>query len=299
VEVRPQDGGTPTVSRTAAENRVGIDGWTRREATVAGRQATIYSGPAVGLEGRIASLYVFLPDAFIDIEGPSTVDEQTVLDALTELVPVTFGPDGMPTSVGKPDDWFNAAYRRYLQLYMERYGMSSVGYSDAYVFETEGLTPEWFGLDVEDLPRIIDRLEAGAHPAYTMSLIMLLTKSDPGVKLRPGLDGTSPDDKAPLRTWVQAFNDLKASVTAKVAQQDVTSLGYLALPAIYDELKSGDGDDLLALLPKVAKGLAGADPAVTAGWDRSAWLTWLEANAETLEVLKSVNERELYLSWLE
>lgn len=299
VEVRPREGGTPTVSRTAAENRVSAHGWSRREGTVAGQQATIYSGPAVGLEDRITSLYVFLPDAFIDIERPRTVDGQVVLNALTELLAVMFGPDGMPTSVGKPDDWFNSAHRRYFQLYMERYGTSSVGYSYTYVFEVEGLTPEWFGFDAEDLPRIIDRLEAGAHPTYTMSLIMLLTKSDPGVDLRPRFDGVPRDENAGLREWVRAFNELKASVATKVAQRDIASLGYLALPVIYAELKSSDGEDLVALLPGVADGLAGAEEAVTAGWDKAAWLTWFEANAETLEALKSANEREIYLPWLE
>ncbi len=131
-----------------------------------------------------------------------------------------FGPDGKPASVGKPDDWFNAAHSRYFQLYMKHYGMSSVGYSDIYVFEARGSHP--------GMVRIRRQGSAAGHrQTGGRSLARLHDVSDhaahqerPRSQSKPGFDGTPGDEEARLREWVRAFNELKASAATKVAQRD-------------------------------------------------------------------------------
>lgn len=152
------------------------------------------------------------------------------------------------------------------------------------------MNPDWFGLGIDDLPMVIDKLEAGAPPGYTMSLIMLITKSDVGIV---------PGDSWLLDDWVRAFNALNADVADRVKQRDVKALGYLALHTMRTELEKGEDASLVALLPDAADGLKGADKSITTDWDRTQWLSWFECNAETLNVLESVTQRPINMPWLD
>lgn len=192
------------------------------------------------------------------------------------------------------EDKFNEAYKKYYDFTIEKYykgGLSSLAYPDMDIFEREGFTPEWFGLTISDLPMVINKLEAGAPPSYTMSLIMLLTKTDVGVRPSSG-------DSQHLGNWLKAFKAMKAEAGEKVKQGDLNGLGYLALPHIYEELKSGSGEVLLPLLPEAANGLKNYDKSVAATWDKTKWLNWCENNTETLNTLKYVNDKEINMPWL-
>lgn len=73
-------------SRTFAEQRVASGDWVRREQTLAGVFATVYSG---ALEGgpndRADSVYLFLSDAVIHIQLLAPVDPQLLLEALRRM----------------------------------------------------------------------------------------------------------------------------------------------------------------------------------------------------------------------
>ncbi len=191
---------------------------------------------------------------------------------------------------------FNTAYLKYHKYAADKYyegGMISIiAYPDMDIFEWEAFTPEWFGLSFNDLPMILDTLEVGAPPSYTMSLIMLLTKTD--VEIRP----TKGSSEKELAEWVTAFNALTSGAQEQVKQGNLEGLGYFALPYICDELLNGN-DSLLSALPEQADGLEGADKADTAGWSKQDWLDWFENNAETMEVLEYVCQREISMPWLE
>ena len=65
VTVRPPGGRYFEDSLTFAEQRVASGDWVRREMTLAGRPATVYSGALEGgADDRIDSIDVYLPDAF-------------------------------------------------------------------------------------------------------------------------------------------------------------------------------------------------------------------------------------------
>jgi len=193
---------------------------------------------------------------------------------------------------------FNDGYLKYSDYTNEKYyrgGITSFRYPEIEVFERDALTPEWFGLSTSDLPMLMDKLEVGAPPTYTMSLIMLITKTD--VKTGAGIYPypASLDDE--LATWVTAFNALTSGAREQVKQGNLKGLGYLALPFIYDELVSGN-DSLLAALPDQADGLEGADKAETASWSKEDWLTWFKDNAESMETFRYVCQRTINMPWL-
>jgi hypothetical protein len=85
VYVWSPDAATAASARQMGEQRVDLGLWTHRDMTVAGKPATVYMGAADATDGRIDSVYVFLPDAFINVDLWDMADPQTVLDA---IVPV-------------------------------------------------------------------------------------------------------------------------------------------------------------------------------------------------------------------
>ena len=86
VMVRPLRGRYFDDSRTFAEERMASGDWVRREMTLAGRPATVYSGAwEGGADDRIDSIYVFLPDAFVHVQVWAPVDPQLVLEALSRV----------------------------------------------------------------------------------------------------------------------------------------------------------------------------------------------------------------------
>ena len=189
---------------------------------------------------------------------------------------------------------FNDGYLKYSDYTNEKYyrgGITSFRYPEIEVFERDALTPEWFGLSTNDLPMVMDKLEAGAPPSYTMSLIMLITKTYVGPRLTYG----SLDDE--FAEWVTAFNALTSGAREQVKQGQLDGLGYLALPFLYDELVSGN-DSLLAALPKQADGLEGAAKADTASWSKEEWLSWFKDNAESMEIFRYVCQRTINMPWL-
>ena len=191
------------------------------------------------------------------------------------------------------DNAFNNIYWKYMNYTREKYYKpnSSYAYPDMDLFEWAGLTSEWFELSTGDLPMLMDKLEAGAPPSYTMSLIMLITKTDVGILPSNGsLQKT-------LAEWVTTFNALTSGAREQVKESNLDGLGYLALPFIYDELLSGN-DSLLAALPEQADGLEGAAKADTASWSKEDWLAWFKDNAESMETFRYVCQRTLNMPWL-
>ena len=191
-------------------------------------------------------------------------------------------------------DKFNDGFWKYYYATLDKYynrGLSSAAYADIDLFQREGFTPEWFGLTLNDLPMIFDKLEAGAPSSYAMSLIMLITKTDVGIQ---PTKGSLPET---LADWVTAFNALTSGAREQVKQGNLKGLGYLALPFIYDELVSGN-DSLLAALPDQANGLNGAAKTDTASWSKDDWLTWFKDNAETMEIFRYVCQRIINMPWL-
>ncbi len=94
-------------ARQLGEQQVDLAGWTKRETTLAGKQATVYMGPVEGGGDVVDSICIFLPDAFIAIELWDLADPETVLDAVMPVAPASGGttprpqsrrPRGLPTS---------------------------------------------------------------------------------------------------------------------------------------------------------------------------------------------------------
>ena len=86
VMVRPPRGESVGHSRTFAEQRVAYGDWIRRELTVAGQPATAYSGALEGgADDRADTIYLFLPDAMIDIQVWAHVDPLAVLEAISRV----------------------------------------------------------------------------------------------------------------------------------------------------------------------------------------------------------------------
>jgi vancomycin resistance protein YoaR len=80
------DAQTAVDARQLGQQEVDLGVWTKKEASVAGKQATVYMGPAeASKSGGIDSVYVFLPDAFINVDLWDLADPQTVLDAIAQL----------------------------------------------------------------------------------------------------------------------------------------------------------------------------------------------------------------------
>lgn len=192
------------------------------------------------------------------------------------------------------DDKFDAGYQKYYNYIRLKYydgGRLSASIPDIVIMRDEQLTPGWFGLSLFDLPMVVNKLEEGVEPAYTMSLIMLMTDTDVGVLPSRG-------DSALLDDWVIAFNCIKSLAEEKVKTEDIKSLGYLALPEIYDELKSGRAYNIVTMLPDITEGLEGAGKAASL-WGKEEWIKWLEDNAETLNTLKWMIDYKIDLSWIE
>ena len=191
----------------------------------------------------------------------------------------------------KDHDIFDDGYEKYVNYTNEKYykgGFASFRYPEMEVFERDALTPEWFGLTTNDLPMLMDKLEVGAPPTYTMSLIMLITKTDVGIR---------PSSDTDLVGWLTAFNALTSGAREQVKQGNLKGLGYLALPFLYDELLSGS-DSLLAALPDQSNGLNGAAKADTASWNKEDWLAWFKDNAESMEIFRYVCQRTINMPWL-
>jgi hypothetical protein len=69
-----------------AEDRVASGDWQRQERTLAGQPATLYSGSLEGgADSHIDSMYVFLPDAFVNIQVWAPVDPLLVLEAVAPI----------------------------------------------------------------------------------------------------------------------------------------------------------------------------------------------------------------------
>jgi hypothetical protein len=86
VMVRPLRGRYYEDSLTFAEQRVASGDWARREMTLAGQSATVYSGPLEGgADNRIDTIYLFLPDAMIDVQVWAPIDPLVVLEALSPV----------------------------------------------------------------------------------------------------------------------------------------------------------------------------------------------------------------------
>ena len=96
------DARTAVDARQLGQQEVDLGVWTNRRPTVAGKQATVYMGPAeASKSGGVDSVYVFLPDAFIDVDLWDLADPQTVLDAIQDLS--RRGGRGTAAAVAVPD----------------------------------------------------------------------------------------------------------------------------------------------------------------------------------------------------
>jgi hypothetical protein len=215
---------------------------------------------------------------------------------ITELQPVmdSSSKEGWPEYDMNTEDNFNEAYQKYYNYIRQKYydgGRLSATIPDIVIMRDEHFTPEWFGLTLNDLPMVVEKLEAGAEPAYTMSLIMLMTDTDVGILPSRG-------DSVQLADWVNAFNSMKSSAAEKARMGDLNGLGYLALPGIYEELKTGKGDDLVNRLPEITEGLKGAGKAAASFWGRDQWIKWFENNTETLDTLKWMIDHKINMPWL-
>jgi hypothetical protein len=86
VMVRPLRGESVEHSRAFAEQRVASGDWVRRELTVAGQRATAYSGALEGgADDRADTIYLFLPDAMIDVQVWAHIDPLVVLEAICRV----------------------------------------------------------------------------------------------------------------------------------------------------------------------------------------------------------------------
>jgi hypothetical protein len=86
VIVRQPEGRYVEDARKFAEDRVASGDWVRQEKTLAGQPATLYSGSLEGgADSHIDSIYVFLPDAFVNIQVWAPVDPLLVLEALSPI----------------------------------------------------------------------------------------------------------------------------------------------------------------------------------------------------------------------
>jgi len=140
------------------------------------------------------------------------------------------------------------------------------------------------------LPMIVTKLEEGAPPAYTMSLITFLLRADFGVYPSIG-------QSYHLDDWVLAFNAAKADIKERVAADDIASLGYLVLPELYNNMKAGIIVDL-PTLTEIAYGLPGFDQEVAAIWGREQWMTWFDDHANIITDLQWVLDHEIVMPWL-
>ncbi len=228
------------------------------------------------------------------IRDTINIDHKTGEITEDQLVMTSSHKDDWPVYVLNSNDEFDKKYKEYSNLIKEKYykgGLSSIAIPDIEIFKKEGFTPEWFGLTIEDLPILVEKLESGAPQSYTMSLIMLITKTDVGMSPSFG-------EQYRYCEWVDAFNSLKAQGADKIKHGDLAGLGYLALPYIYDELNSGN-DTVLKLLSEAADGLNGYTKATALSWDKSQWLNWFKENKGAIDALRLVNEHEIYMPWLD
>ena len=84
--VRQPEGRYFEDARKFAEDRVASGDWQRQEMTLAGRSATLYSGSLEGgADSYIDSMYVFLLDAFVNIQVWAPVDPLLVLEAISPI----------------------------------------------------------------------------------------------------------------------------------------------------------------------------------------------------------------------
>jgi hypothetical protein len=90
VTVRPLSARQVEDSRARMEEQAasGSWDWARQAITVSGESATAYSGMAAGSVDpahTVKEVYVFLPDAFVEIQVLAPVDPQVVLEALQRV----------------------------------------------------------------------------------------------------------------------------------------------------------------------------------------------------------------------
>jgi hypothetical protein len=84
--VRQPEGRYFEDARKFAGDRVASGDWQRQEMTLAGRSATLYSGSLEGgADSYIDSMYVFLLDAFVNIQVWAPVDPLLVLEAISPI----------------------------------------------------------------------------------------------------------------------------------------------------------------------------------------------------------------------
>ncbi len=86
VTVLPARGRVVEDSRAFAQQRVASGDWVRREMTLAGAAATVYSGALEGGSAdRADSIYIYLPDAFVQVSLGAPVDPKAVLDSFQRV----------------------------------------------------------------------------------------------------------------------------------------------------------------------------------------------------------------------
>jgi hypothetical protein len=191
-------------------------------------------------------------------------------------------------------DRFNNAYRIYIEFLKQHYVFNEWSSGpppcDMGVFNKHNLTPEWFGMGITDLPMLVNKLEAGAPPAYTMSLIMLISHTDVGITPSVGA-------KYRYISWVTEFNGMKSQIKYRITHQDTASIGYLALPYIYNELKQNQTNDM-SLLPEITDGLDGTTKVVTSSWDKAKWITWFGEHEDEIASLQWLIDHKINMPWL-
>ncbi len=191
------------------------------------------------------------------------------------------------------DDSFDSKYFEFKKIENEKYTRADGQemYDDMYIIDKEGLTEEWFGLSITDLPMLLKKLEEGAPISYTMSLIMLITKADTGIV---------PFDGHPhlYINWVNSFNELTMNADTTVKEKGNDELGYLALPIINKQLKSKN-DEMIKYLPEIAYGLYNNDRDSVKSWGSKEWLSWFEDNEKIMAALQYTLDNEISMEWLD
>lgn len=197
-----------------------------------------------------------------------------------------------PEYIKSKNDPFDCKYFEFKEIENEKYarGDGQVMHNELYIIEHEGLTEEWFGLSATDLPMLLDKLEGGSPPSYTMSMILLVTKADIGL---------TPFYGAPHRyfEWVDAFNDITLNAERLVGEKKYEDLGYLALPIVYKQLNSGN-EEMLYALPEIAYGLYTDEKSDAEDWDGGQWLDWFESHRDIVDALQYTLDYEINMPWL-
>lgn len=102
--VLPPDAVTAADTRQLCEQQVTLGDWTKREITVAGKPATVFTGAADSADARVDAVCIFLADAFIDIDLWDLADPETVLDAVMPVPSPATAPDTGSGGTGTSGD---------------------------------------------------------------------------------------------------------------------------------------------------------------------------------------------------